>query len=117
MCIQTSREREYDCKIWDGMVLLQQLAAINLPTFGDVSHYLLRRIMKHKLVYFVTDQYHTGSIKSFERDRRQNATGSLRIKVERRDQKRPKQWAKFLRNDENKNEIVQFLLKDWSQKF
>jgi len=90
------------------------MAAINLQTFGDVSEYLLRRIMKWKTVYFVTDQYHPGSIKSFERKRRQNSTGSLRVKVERRDQKRPKQWAKFLRNDQNKAEIVQFLLEDWS---
>ena len=48
-----------------------------------------------------------------ERERRSNV-GTLRVKVLRRNQERPKQFIKFLRNSENKLDLVRFLLKDWS---
>lgn len=57
--------------IFDGMVLLQQLENVKLTTFGDVSEFILKRIMlRSSVVYFVTDQYKTESIKSYERKRR-----------------------------------------------
>lgn len=96
------------------MVLLQQMTAVNLTTFGDVAEYILRRILKQTVVYFVTDQYNDGSIKSYERERRKKEIGSLLIRVERREQKVPKQWAKFLRDPQNKKELIEFLYKDWS---
>lgn len=100
--------------IFDGMVLLQQLARIVLPTFGDVSEYLIKRILKDStIVYFVTDQYLPGSVKSFERQKRMSA-GSLRFRIERREQRRTRQWGKYLQNAQNKTELVSFLLKDWS---
>ena len=104
----------FDTIIWDGMVLLQQLTSALLQTFADVSGFLLRRIMKKKIVYFVTDQYKEGSIKTYERQRRKSTTGSLRMKIERREQKCPKQWSKFLAVEENKTELVKFLHNDWS---
>lgn len=103
------------CTIFDGMVLLQQLQRIPLSTFGDMSEFLLRRILKSNssIIYFVTDQYFADSIKGYERARR-GATGSLRVKIQRRDQRIPKQLKKFFANDENKIDTVDFLLEDWS---
>lgn len=95
------------------MVLLQQLATVQLTTFGDVAEYVLRKILLRDTVYFVTDQYKDGSIKSYERERRKSS-GSVRIRLERSDQKRPKQWSKFLKDGENKSELVEFLYKEWS---
>ena len=72
-------------QIYDGMVLLQQLEKVPLATFGDVSEYILRRILSHNALttYFVTDQYIDGSIKSYERERRAQS-GTIRINIERR---------------------------------
>lgn len=101
-------------QIFDGMVILQQMTKIALPTFGDISEYLIKRILKSSSVaYFVTDQYLPGSVKSFEREQRMSA-GSIRIRIERRDQKRTKQWGKYLQCPKNKTELIRFLLKDWS---
>ena len=67
---------------------------------------------KSSTVYFVTDQYREGSIKSFEREKR-GATGIIRMKVERRTQACPRQWKKFLGDAKNKTELIRFLLNDW----
>ena len=40
--------------------------------------------------------------------------GLLRMKVSRRDQKRPQQFDKFLRLSENKTDSVKFLMNDYS---
>ena len=101
-------------QIFDGMVILQQMTKIVLPTFGTISEYLINRILKDfSLTYFVTYQYLPGSVKSFEREKRMSA-GSIRIRIERRDQKRTKQWSKYLQSPENKTDLIRFLLKDWS---
>lgn len=77
--------------IFDGMVLFQQIGKILLPTYGDVSEFLINQIVKNSIVvYFVTDQYLQGSVKSFERQKHM-ATGSLRFRIERRKQRRSKQ--------------------------
>ena len=77
-------------KIYDGMVLLQKLPPM-LQTFGDVSDYLVRKILQGsaRIAFFVTDYYLDNSVKSMERDRR-SATGSLRMSVMRQEQKMPK---------------------------
>ena len=96
------------------MVLFQQLASLQLTSFGDVAEFLFKKVLKKKIVYFVTDQYNQGSIKSLERERRAASEGTMRVRIEEREQKRPKQWKKYLRNDDNKLELVKFLLNDWS---
>ena len=86
-----------DCpKIFDGMVLLQKLPP-TLATFGDISDYLLKKILNggSRIAFFVTDFYLENSVKSMEKDRIA-ATGSLRVKVMRRDQAAPKQFSRFL---------------------
>ena len=100
--------------MFDGMVLLQQLEKEPLRTFGDVSRFILKRILVANTVYFVTDQYKPNSIKSLERKKRGSAE-SIRYTILRRDTVKPSQWSKYLRDGENKTELVAFLLKDWSE--
>ncbi len=102
--------------VFDGMVILQQLENAKLSTFGQLSEHILQRVLKAKEVFFVTDQYLVGSIKSFERAKR-GKSGSLRIRIERREQARPRQWSKYLKDGQNKTELIQFLLDDWADPF
>ena len=95
------------------MVLIQQIDTKELLTFGDVSTSLLDKVIKSNVVYSVTDQYQEGTIKSFERDRRKSEIQSIRMKVERGNQKCPKQWKKFLRDGKNKVQLLNFVLNDW----
>ena len=101
-------------QIFDGMVLLQKLPKM-LKTFGDISDYILKKVLRGpaRAAFFVTDYYLEDSIKSVERDSR-STYGTIRMKVVRREQAIPKQWKKFLRNSENKLDLIDFLLYDWS---
>eukprot|EP00794_Sanderia_malayensis_P021054 gene21054-23110_t len=101
--------------IFDGMALLQQVASIPLDTFGDVSDQIFNRVMKGNsdTVYFVTDQYLEHSIKEIER-RRRTTSGTIQIKQERRSQKTPKQFKRYLNDPKNKIDLVKFLMVDWS---
>ena len=80
-----------------------------------MSEHVLKRITSHpsKITYFVTDQYQDDSLKGYERQQRA-ASGSIRIQLSRRDQKRPKQFKKYLNDGVNKVDLVKFFLKDWS---
>ena len=101
-------------RIYDGMCIIHQLPT-GLETFGDLSECVLKRITANDSshIFFVTDQYWKHSIKSCERNRRAN-TGSIRVTAIRCDQKLPKQMKKYLSVGENKEELVEFLLQDWS---
>ena len=101
--------------IFDGMVLFQKLPT-DLTTFGDVSDYILNKIMDHqgRVSMFITDNYLDDSIKSLERRKRADLTGVIRMQASRRNQKRPKQFDKFLRLPQNKIDLINFLIKDWS---
>ena len=100
--------------IFDGMVLFNKMRKIDHETFGKVSEYLLKKIMKSSsTVYLVTDQYVVGSIKSLERAFRATQSGTIRVRIDRRDQFRPKQWSKYLRDADSKEELVALLLRDW----
>jgi len=104
----------YDIR-WHGVATTIGLYSVG--TFGDVSEFLLKRITSGSfpIIYFVTDQYKTGSIKSFDRSR-QGCESSIRINIQRREQKRPKQWAKFLKDGRNKTALIEFIMKDWPHK-
>ena len=101
-------------QIFDEMALLQKLPKV-LKTFGDISDYILKKVLRGpaRADFFVTDYYLEDSIKSMERDSR-STYGTIRIKVVRQEQAIPKQWKKFLRNSENKLDLIDFLLYDWS---
>eukprot|EP00794_Sanderia_malayensis_P021369 gene21369-23451_t len=101
--------------VYDGMVLLQQLDAIHLDTFGDISDFLFNRVSKgqSKSIFLVTDQYLPNSVKERERNRR-TAGGAIKFTLNRREQKRPKQFKKYLSDPCNKIQLVKFLIDDWS---
>ena len=101
--------------IFDGKVLLQQLKAVCLNTFGEISDYLFARITRGNAstIYFVTDQYYPRSVKGMEQTKRASS-GTIRVKLDRREQKKPKQFKKYLSDPVNKIELVKFLLAYWS---
>ena len=103
-------------RIFDGMVLIQHLVSTKLETFAKMSEYLMKKRTSNeaKVIYFVTDQYNNDFLKSIEPLQRRKAAGSIRVQLTRRDQKRPKQFKKFLNDGANKVDLVKFLLKDWS---
>ncbi|CAB4021755.1 Hypothetical predicted protein [Paramuricea clavata] len=94
-------------RIFDGMVIIQQMASLSLARFGEISEYVLKRITSRpgKVIYFVTDQYLDDSLKGSERQR-QAASGSIWIHLTRRDQKRPKQFKKYLSDGVNKVDLL-----------
>ena len=68
--------------IFDGMVLFNKMGKIDAETFGEVSEYLLKKIIKqNSAVYFVTDQYVIGQIKSFERVFRATQSSTIRVQL------------------------------------
>ena len=95
--------------IFDGMVLFNKMRKIDAETFGKVSEYLLKKRMKSSsTVYFVIDQYVVSSIKSFERACRAYQSGTIRVRIDTKDQFRPKQWSKYLRDADNKENWLHF---------
>ena len=96
------------------MVLFQKLPH-DIVTFGDISDYILNKIMQGscRICFFVTDYYLENSVKSLERKGR-SSIDVLRMTVSRRNQAKPKQFQKFLRLPENKIDLVKFLINDWS---
>ena len=96
------------------MVLFHKLPP-TLMSFGDISDYVLRKIMKNPctVCFFVTDYYLPDSVKSLEGKSR-SEIGLLRMKASRRDQQRPKQFRNFWRLSQNKTDLVRFLIQDWS---
>lgn len=64
--------------IFDGMVLLQPLAKVQLSTFGTIAEYIINKIMRESsVVYFVTASI-LKTRKSFLRQKRM-FSGNLRF--------------------------------------
>ena len=95
------------------MVILQQLASMQLSSFGDVAKLVFKRVLTKKVVYFVTDKKKSRPIKSLEREKRKASDGTMRDWIKKKEQKRPKHWKKYLKNVQNKLELVKFLLENW----
>ena len=70
----TTSLRENTVRVFDAMVLIQQLPE-RINTFGDVSDHILNRITKNtsRCVFLVSDQYGSASIKSLEREGRSSS--------------------------------------------
>ena len=97
------------------------MTACVLPTdfdsFGDLSDYVLKRVTSSSsaFIFFITGQYWKVSINTCERERnKRDRSESIRIKAMRPKQKRPKQQKKYLSLGSNKEELLEFLLQDWS---
>ena len=63
---------------------------------------------------FVVDTYSTTSIKNIERQRRSKNQGR-RVKISTGTQKAPPDWNNYMSNIDNKNDLPEFLLSQWSQ--
>ena len=106
----------------DGMALIQELGGqiSSLLTFGNLAECILGKLagMAPNLfsdsIHFVTDQYHSVSIKGGERGKRA-AGGTERIKIYSKDQAIPLQWKKYVGCGANKEELVEFLFNTWRQ--
>ena len=104
----------------DAMVLLQQLTKCEAKTFGDLADQILSMLIEmakrrqSSRVDFIGDRYPKQSIKGIERERRAKAGAQL-VKIYGREQKKPKQWKKFLAEGGNKEEIMQFFFHCWSK--
>ena len=105
---------ENNPKIFDGMVILQHLPP-NQTKFREVLDCLLAKIINgiSRVPFFTTDYYFNQSVKAIERKRR-SAFGTIRNKVMRKEQVTQKEWKKFMRNADNKTDLIEFLLRDWS---
>lgn len=95
--------------IEDGNALLYALK--DPPrTFKDISLKLLGMISKNCDVIFSTDMYREDYVKSMERSR---WGSSEKLIIKGPSTKRPRRWKAFLSNDENKQQVIQILLKVW----
>ncbi len=95
--------------IVDGNAVLQSL--VYLPTtFGELAENVFEHLPKVPRVDFVKDSYFPHSIKGIERSRRGTSQAHL---LKGPATKVPRDWKAFLRNDENKKQLSNFLLKQW----
>ena len=108
--------------VWlvDGMALLQALPTGKCEMFADISKLVLRQVLSahHRQagrVDLVMDCYRAGSIKSLERERRSGSDGGVCIRITNRQQKCPRQWSRYLRVSQNKDDLVRFLEDEWKR--
>ena len=93
--------------ILDDMPIIQQLADQVPATFGDLSIYIFRYIIKLSSFYmssrvdFVCDKYNPLSIKDSKRRQRSISPGYL-LRALNENQKTPIQFRKFLMSGKNK---------------
>ena len=84
---------------------------IALPaTFGELAEKVIKSLPSAPQVHFVADTYKRDSIKATERSRRGEGDKFL---LKGPSTKLPKDWKGFLKNGENKNQLVKFLLSEW----
>ena len=88
-------------------------AMVSLPsTFGKLAEYVFQQLPIAQRVDFVTDSYHPRSIKELERSIRGSSQAHL---VKGPSTKVPRDWKKFLCNEENKRRLCSFLLDEWKK--
>lgn len=105
--------------ILDGMALIHALPKPLPPTFRELAEFVLHRIVSiakvHKCtrVDFICDRYPMVSIKGAERARRAGDGSQLR-RIMSGEQKLPVQWNSFLSCGQNKEELIEFFFRAWS---
>ena len=108
--IQPKKERDH-VHVIDGNALFHSLTQIP-DTIGEVAEHIFNCLPKVKRVHFVTDNYDDVSIKSTERLRRGE---SQEVSLAGPSMKTPKDWKEFLRNEENKKQLIRFILTEWEK--
>ena len=74
--------------------------------------YVFQQLPRAQRVVFVTDSCHPRLIKELERSIRGSSQAHL---VKGPSIKVPRDWNKFLRNEENKRRLCSFLLEEWKK--
>ena len=112
--VVTINPTHIDTTIIDAMFFLH--LQFDLPsTFGEISHYLFKKICqnKSKVIHFVFDKTISPSIKDCERDKRMGNGRTSSYFISGPGQKRPSSWLEALRNDQFKESLVEFLIQSW----
>ena len=65
------------------MVILQQPASIQLTLFEHVAEFVFERVLTKKVLYLLTDQYKSGSIKSYEHEKRKASDATMRVRIKK----------------------------------
>ena len=102
---------EADIHIYDGFYLLHSL--INVPnTYGGISELILNIIMSNKKeVHIIFVKFNKPSIKNYKQRLRGEEKVNFDIKKEN---KRASEFLKLLRSSNFKENIVEFLITDWT---
>lgn len=99
-----------DCTIFDGTVVVHSLPITGAVTFDDYAEkifipHLLKHLQHSNRVDVVWDEYMPSSLKESTREKR---GAGMRRKVGSQ-VKLPQKWMEFLRDNDNKRELFQFL--------
>lgn len=96
--------------IEDGNALFHSMKEIP-SNFKQISEKLFNMIPKKADAIFSTDMYLEDSVKRMERQRRGS---SERLLITGENTKKPADWKTFLKNDDNKKQLVQVMQKSWN---
>ena len=101
--------------IFDGMACVRQMKTAQM-TWGQFAETLLMYVLsmgrQAERVDVVFDVYIENSIKDVERNRR--AGGTSLVKLKKIISSAPiKQWTEFLASSDNKNLLVEFIVREW----
>ena len=108
--IAPDKDRDH-IHIIDGNALFHTLSQIP-ETFGEVAHKIFTSLPKVEKLHFLTDNYNDVSIKSIERMRRGD---SYQHTIAGPSMTTPKIWKEFLKNEDNKKELIQFIFTEWQK--
>ncbi len=92
-------------------------ASIKPQTFSGVAESILRTMCDVSIpqpgrIDVVVDTYAKVSIKRAERDRRSLGKG-VRVQISSGTQKAPNDWSNYLKDEDNKRELPEFLFSEW----
>ena len=79
--------------------------------FRGIAEKIFNLMAKKPFLIFSTDMYHPNSVKAVERLRRGSAA---KLIVGGENTKKQKEWKSFLKNNENKKQLIEVLLAVWS---
>ena len=115
--VKTVNPTGVDVTVIDGLFFLHFL--IDLPTnFGSIASFILHQVCKQKghTIHLVFDKTISPSIKDCERDKRSDNRAAA-YHITGPEQKRPGNWLKVMRQDQFKEALIYFLIKQWEDHF
>ena len=95
----------------DGNALLYTILSVP-ATVGDFARTVFNCLPKATVVHFVTDSYMKHSVKEIERQRRGASATYL---IGGPSTKMPRDFASFMKNSDNKRQLLKFILCEWCQ--